>query len=274
MGDELSSVNQNEKQQKSIIELERDDMVQLYKELVEESQNQQKTIKTLNLEKEETLKKLSDYTIRNKALIDAEEKALAAARQEGLNVVTLKHQVSDLCERLQELTKETEEKLKKEREYEQEIFVSSQAAREIEMRKFNLERDLASAKGTVERQQQELGKLENDITQEKHLTRLERDRNAKLEALLAEFRRKELGVDGANANNKDSVSGSTKDNKDALNASTASNKENKENTDVATLYKTLEQQYSLIGEMDQEIVGLQGQNKELKEKLAILERQK
>lgn len=37
--------------------------------------------------------------------------------------------------------------------------------------------------------------------------------------------------------------------------------------DVQTLYKTLEQQYSLIGEMDSENVRLQAENAELKERL-------
>lgn len=76
-----------------------------------------------NQEKIDLEKRAQDYAVRNKALIDAEERALSAARQEGLNVVALKQQVADLCQRLEGLTQEAESKFKREREYEQELMV-------------------------------------------------------------------------------------------------------------------------------------------------------
>ena len=184
----MNAGHEKQHQQLKVTELERDDMVQLYKEIVEESQRQKQALQHIQVEKEELAKKVSDFSIRNQALLDAEEKALAAARQEGLNVISLKQQVSDLCKRLEDLTKESEEKMRRERVFEQEIFLSGQTAKEIEARRFNLERDLTSAKATANRQVEEHSKLANDLRQEKEIVRIERERNAKLEALLAEFR--------------------------------------------------------------------------------------
>ncbi|CAD7943708.1 unnamed protein product [Amoebophrya sp. A25] len=265
---------QKDLQTLKITELERDDMVQLYKEMVEESQRQQAALKELRLEKDEAGKKISDYTARNKALIDAEEKALSAARQEGMNVVALKQQVSDLCGRLETLTQEAEDKLRREREFEQELFVSGQAVREVETRRFNIERDLASARANQDRQMVELTRLKNDLQQEKELTKLERSRNTKLEGLLAEFRRKDLsgGALSAGAGGDSMLAGDvsqiTTGGKSVTGvvdkSSMLSNSVLGKSEELQTLYKTLDHQYALIGEMDAENVRLASEVAELK----------
>ena len=93
--DSLSVSNQREVQQLRVVELERDDMVQLYKECVEESQRQQSSLKTMQVEKEELIRKVTDYTVRNKALQEAEDKALQAAREESMNGTTIHSQGND-----------------------------------------------------------------------------------------------------------------------------------------------------------------------------------
>ncbi|CAD7931817.1 unnamed protein product [Amoebophrya sp. A120] len=279
------SMQQTYAQQLKKTELERDDMIQLYKEIVEESQRQEKTIKQLTVEREESSKKLSDYSVRNKALIDAEERALSAARQEGLNVVALKQQVSDLCQRLEGLTQEAEEKLRREREFEQEIFVSGQAVKEVELRRFNLERDLAASRAQQDRSLIESTRLKNDLQQEKELTKLERQRNKKLEALLAEVRKSSSNVNdsgaavgGQDRTNTSAITSTSLMNATSLNATTIQNATTMEKpinstatggtADLQTLYKTLDQQYALIGEMDAENVRLTAENEELKKRTA------
>ena len=56
--------------------------------------------------------------------------------------------------------------------------------------RYNLERDLNTQNSERHRLLADLSRLQNNFNQEKELTRLERDRNAKLEALVRERRKK------------------------------------------------------------------------------------
>eukprot|EP00392_Amoebophrya_sp_AT5.2_P017330 g17670.t1 len=225
-------------------------------------------------EKIDLEKRAQDYAVRNKALIDAEERALSAARQEGLNVVALKQQVADLCQRLEGLTQEAESKFKREREYEQELMVSGEAVKQVELRRFNLERDLIAAKAEQDRSLHEVTRLKNDLQQEKELTKLERQRNAKLEALLAETRKSgNPGPGGGGSGGGSSVDVTPKMMSScATGASrvfTPGGGTTNNGEEVSTLYKTLDQQYSLIGEMDAENQRLLKENEEMKKKFGV-----
>ena len=253
---------------------------------------------------------------------EAEEKALQAARAEGLNVITLKQQVSDLCLRLEKVSADSEGHVRTERKFEEELFIAQQAAKEIEMRLYHVERDLAGQQCNLEKLAKDKARLENDYKQEQELTRIERERNQNLEVLLAESRA--MGGGGgasvagtgygpgtvlgglggpsstimdmtasavgasprpgggakAMSNTMDLAmssinsaaaiagaavmaragGGGASANNTPINANAASTE------DLTTLYKTLEQQYALIGEMD-------GENVRLSEELHTMKQQ-
>ncbi len=121
---ELKSLIEKDLANMRILELERDDVIQLYKETFEESERRDATLKNLAFEKEESLKKISDYVIRNQTLAEAEDRAISEARQQEMTVRTLKQQVSDLVMRLENQTVMLEDGTVKTRELEQDLFVS------------------------------------------------------------------------------------------------------------------------------------------------------
>ena len=73
--------------------------------------------------------------------------------------------------------------------------MNGQASKEIEQRRYNLERDLVAARADVDRTISEVAKLKNDLEQEKQITKMERVRNQRLEELLAEHRRATLELE-------------------------------------------------------------------------------
>merc|ERR1712194_860468 len=121
---ELQMFMEKELETKRIMELERDDLVQLYKETYQESTRREEIVRKMQFEKVEGLKKVSDYMVRTQQLSEAEEKAVSEARQQELNVRTLKQQVTDLVARLEDQSSTLEASTRAQREVEQDLFMS------------------------------------------------------------------------------------------------------------------------------------------------------
>jgi len=129
--------------------MERDDMLQLYKETVTESQRLEKTVQQLQYDKEDNMKKISEYVARNQGLQQAEEKAIQELRQQQMNVSALKTQVSQLVARLQETHHDVEEKTRRERELERDVYMGGKRGEEIETRRAHTERELLLVKAEL-----------------------------------------------------------------------------------------------------------------------------
>ncbi len=73
--------------------------------------------------------------------------------------------------------------------------MSGQASKDIEQRRYNLERDLISARADLDRNIGDIAKLKNTVEQERSISKMERVRNQRLEELLAEHRRATLDME-------------------------------------------------------------------------------
>ena len=76
------------------------------------------------------------------------------------------------------------------------LQLAGQATKEVEMRRFNLERDLASTKGACDQYIAETAKLQNDLRQEKDWEQSEPDREslARVESVASPIRIVKEGI--------------------------------------------------------------------------------
>eukprot|EP00397_Hematodinium_sp_SG-2012_P002553 GEMP01002560.1.p1 GENE.GEMP01002560.1~~GEMP01002560.1.p1 ORF type:complete len:1236 (+),score=359.15 GEMP01002560.1:154-3861(+) len=212
--------------------MERDDVLQMYRQSVETAQRQQTQIESLLNEKEDLIETIHDAQLQSQDFEKMNETTKNECRVSQLDVLTLQQQTSKLTRQCEERMKESEQYQQGQVRYAQELAAANLARQDLEVRRLELERDFARVRTRLEEEQY---KAENAITQKAEAeayAKEEQKRARRLEELLAQHRTDATGSE----------------------------------PDLQALYRTLEQQYALIAELDQDLRRLREENGALKSK--------
>ena len=218
-------------------ELERDDILGLYRKTAEEAGKQQASLLAVEAERaaiDEQIQALSEEVNESRRM---EEAARHRVRQAELDTVALKRQLSELTARLELAADESEEGRRGLHKAMADLKHSQEVTRQVEIHRERFERETAALQAQNNNMIGELQKLKMQLSAERNEAEQAIQRTHSLERLVADMRAEE----GRQA--KSSASQSQSGFMSPLPPS----------EDVGELYRTIEQQYALIGEMDAEL---------------------
>lgn len=219
------------------LEVERDDVLRLYRQLVQEKERQGVAIQALTAERDNLRVGSADVRSALAAAQQEAESASAVARTKDLDVAALKSQLSEVTTRLDTSAVSTAEGRTVAQLAQRDVQSLAAQLRHTDDHRLQLERALSLAQAQQTSAAEKLSARDAEIAQLRAATAQERERCAGLERLLADLR-------------------------------TAPTRAGEEG-----LARTVSHQYALIGQMDAEMTQLQQENAGLRSQLGRPDRE-
>ena len=216
-------------------EIERDDILELYRKVADEVNRKEMLIAQGESEKIGMEQVAHDLQKQLEDAIRAEEQARQKHRQAELDIVALRRSVTELMAKLEMNASETDEGRKALQKTLVDLRYSQEVTRQVEAHREAFERETALLANQNENLITDLQKLQQELTAQRNAVLLEGERREALERLIGQLRQQQV----TSREELTPVS--------------------RQDGDVEQLYKTIEQQYELIGEMDAELERLRSQ---------------
>ena len=216
-------------------EIERDDILELYRKVADEVNKKEMLVAQGEAERISLEQVAHDLQKQLEDAIRAEDQARQKNRQAELDIVALRRSVTELMAKLEVNASETDEGRKALQKTLIDLKYSQEVTRQVEAHREAFERETALLANQNENLIADLQKLQQELTAQRNAVVLEGERREALERLIAQLRQQQVTA-------REELSPVTR-----------------QDGDVEQLYKTIEQQYELIGEMDAELERLRAQ---------------